>query len=64
MLDNPIAIRWMEVQVSMWNFGNGDFIASEMKKIMASEKLADLATVDPKHVKRYGSIAALKNFNQ
>lgn len=33
-------------------FGNGEFSASEMKKIMASEKLAELATVDPKRVKR------------
>ena len=45
-------------------FGNGDFSASEMKKIMAGEKLAELATVDPKRVKRYGSIGVLKNFNQ
>lgn len=34
------------------DFGNGEFNASEMKKIMASEKLAELATVDPKRVKR------------
>jgi len=33
-------------------FGNGEFSASEMKKIMASEKLAELASVDPKRVKR------------
>ena len=45
-------------------FGNGDFSASEMKKIMACEKLAELATVDPKRVKRYGSIGVLTNFNQ
>ena len=45
-------------------FWNGDFSASEMKKIMASEKVAELAMVDPKCVKRYGSIAVLKNFNQ
>lgn len=32
--------------------GNGEFSAEELKKIMASEKLAEIATADPKRVKR------------
>ncbi|KAG1360645.1 putative transcription factor PosF21 [Cocos nucifera] len=34
-------------------FGNGEFSAAEMKKIMANEKLAEMALTDPKRVKRY-----------
>uniref|UniRef100_A0A7C9CKR4 BZIP domain-containing protein n=1 Tax=Opuntia streptacantha TaxID=393608 RepID=A0A7C9CKR4_OPUST len=33
-------------------FGNGEFSAEELKKIMASEKLAEMAMADPKRVKR------------
>ncbi|KAJ8446309.1 hypothetical protein Cgig2_005840 [Carnegiea gigantea] len=33
-------------------FGNGEFSSAELKKIMASEKLAEMARVDPKRVKR------------
>lgn len=33
-------------------FGNGEFSSAELKKIMASEKLAEMAMVDPKRVKR------------
>ncbi|RWW33818.1 hypothetical protein BHE74_00011537 [Ensete ventricosum] len=33
-------------------FGNGEFSNSEMKKIMADEKLAEMALADPKKVKR------------
>ncbi|XP_074588408.1 bZIP transcription factor 29-like [Curcuma longa] len=33
-------------------FGNGEFNSIEMKKIMADEKLAEMALVDPKKVKR------------
>lgn len=33
-------------------FGNGEFSAAEMKKIMANEKLAEMAMADPKRVKR------------
>lgn len=32
--------------------GNGEFTAAEMKKIMANEKLAEMAAADPKRVKR------------
>ncbi|XP_072988955.1 bZIP transcription factor 29-like [Typha latifolia] len=33
-------------------FGNGEFSAAEMKKIMSNEKLAEMASADPKRVKR------------
>ncbi|KAF3792104.1 putative transcription factor [Nymphaea thermarum] len=33
-------------------FGNGEFSGDEMKKIMASEKLAEIAMTDPKRAKR------------
>lgn len=33
-------------------FGNGEFSASELKKIMANEKLAEIALADPKRAKR------------
>ncbi|KAF2533949.1 hypothetical protein F2Q70_00033625 [Brassica cretica] len=33
-------------------FNNGEFTAAEMKKIMANDKLADMAMSDPKRVKR------------
>ncbi|XP_010531490.1 PREDICTED: probable transcription factor PosF21 [Tarenaya hassleriana] len=32
--------------------GNGEFTAAEMKKIMANEKLVEIAVIDPKRVKR------------
>lgn len=35
------------------DLGNGNFTAAEMKKIMANEKLVEMATSDPKRVKRY-----------
>lgn len=34
-------------------FGNGDFSAAELKKIMESEKLTEIALSDPKRAKRY-----------
>lgn len=34
-------------------FGNGEFTGAELKKIVASEKLAEIAVVDPKKAKRY-----------
>lgn len=33
-------------------FGNGEFSSAEIKKIMANEKLAEMAITDPKRVKR------------
>ncbi|XP_008803311.2 transcription factor RF2a-like [Phoenix dactylifera] len=33
-------------------FGNGEFSPAEMKKIMANEKLLEMASMDPKRVKR------------
>ncbi|XVE48944.1 hypothetical protein DITRI_Ditri01bG0042900 [Diplodiscus trichospermus] len=33
-------------------FGNGEFSAAELKKIMANEKLAEIAMTDPKRAKR------------
>lgn len=33
-------------------FGNGEFSGAEMKKIMANEKLAEIAMADPKRAKR------------
>ncbi|XP_058098776.1 bZIP transcription factor 29 [Magnolia sinica] len=33
-------------------FGNGEFSGAEMKKIMANEKLAEIALTDPKRAKR------------
>ncbi|GAB2267642.1 hypothetical protein Dimus_002624 [Dionaea muscipula] len=33
-------------------FGNGDFNSAELKKIMANEKLAEIALTDPKRAKR------------
>eukprot|EP00249_Psilotum_nudum_P023898 c29022_g1_i1 orf=365-2629(+) len=33
-------------------FGNGEFDAAEIKKIMANEKLSEIALVDPKRAKR------------
>ncbi|KAI4367698.1 hypothetical protein MLD38_023405 [Melastoma candidum] len=33
-------------------FGNGEFSGAELKKIMANEKLAEIALTDPKRVKR------------
>lgn len=40
-----------------FDFGNAEFSESEMKKIMADERLAEIATSDPKRVKRYGANA-------
>jgi hypothetical protein len=34
-------------------FGGGEFTPAEMKRIMADEKLAEMALADPKRVKRY-----------
>jgi hypothetical protein len=34
-------------------FGNGEFSGPELKKIMANEKLAEIAMADPKRAKRY-----------
>jgi hypothetical protein len=34
-------------------FGSGEFTPAEMKKIMADERLAEMALADPKRVKRY-----------
>ena len=34
-------------------FGNGEFTGAELKKIMANEKLAEIALSDPKRAKRY-----------
>ncbi|RWW11653.1 hypothetical protein GW17_00024728 [Ensete ventricosum] len=34
------------------DFGNGEFSSAEIKKIMANEKLAEMAITDPKRVKR------------
>ena len=34
-------------------FGSGEFTPAEMKRIMADEKLAEMALADPKRVKRY-----------
>ncbi|KAJ8763444.1 hypothetical protein K2173_002327 [Erythroxylum novogranatense] len=34
------------------DFGNGDFTGPELKKIMANEKLAEIASTDPKRAKR------------
>jgi len=34
-------------------FGNGEFTGAELKKIMESEKLAEIALADPKRAKRY-----------
>ncbi|KAF8410486.1 hypothetical protein HHK36_003015 [Tetracentron sinense] len=34
------------------DFGNGEFSGAELKKIMANEKLADIAVTDPKRAKR------------
>ncbi len=33
-------------------FGSGEFTPAEMKRIMADEKLAEMALADPKRVKR------------
>lgn len=35
------------------DLGSGNFTAAEMKKIMANEKLVEMAASDPKRVKRY-----------
>ncbi|CAL1384044.1 unnamed protein product [Linum trigynum] len=44
----------MEGNFSKFNleFGNGEFTDGELKKIMANDKLAELAMADPKRVKR------------
>ena len=34
-------------------FGNGEFSGAELKKIMANDKLAEIALADPKRAKRY-----------
>lgn len=34
-------------------FGNGEFSGAELKKIMANDKLAEIALIDPKRAKRY-----------
>ena len=34
-------------------FGGGEFTPAEMKRIMADEKLAEMALADPKRVKRW-----------
>lgn len=36
-------------------FGNGEFSGPELKKIMANEKLSEIALTDPKRAKRYFS---------
>lgn len=36
------------------DFGNAEFSEAEMKKIMADERLAEIAVSDPKRAKRYG----------
>jgi hypothetical protein len=38
-------------------FANGEFTESQ-KKIMANERLAELALTDPKRVNRYASISS------
>lgn len=38
-----------------FDFGNAEFNEAEMKKIMADERLAEIATSDPKRVKRCGA---------
>jgi hypothetical protein len=38
-------------------FANGEFTESEKKKIMANERLAEIALTDPKRVKRCASIS-------
>ena len=38
-------------------FGNGDFSAAEMKKIMESDKLTEIALSDPKRAKRFVSFS-------
>jgi len=39
--------------VATSELANGEFTESEMKKIMANERLAELALADPKRVKRF-----------
>lgn len=44
-----------DVNSSKFNLdiGNGEFTPAEMKKIMENDKLAEMASVDPKRVKRF-----------
>ena len=39
--------------VATSELANGEFTESEMRKIMANERLAELALADPKRVKRF-----------
>ena len=39
-------------------FGNGEFSGPELKKIMANEKLAEIALIDPKRAKRCVDVVA------
>jgi hypothetical protein len=41
-------------------FGNGEFSGAELKKIMANEKLSEIALTDPKRAKRYGILHPVK----
>lgn len=45
-------------------FGNGEFSGAELKKIMANDKLAEIALTDPKRAKRYSifHLLMLPNF--
>lgn len=45
------------------DFGSGEFTPAEMKKIMADDKLAEMALADPKRVKRYPCIISSENTN-
>jgi hypothetical protein len=38
-------------------FGSGEFTPAEMKKIMADDRLAEMALADPKRVKRYSTFS-------
>jgi hypothetical protein len=43
------------------DFGNGEFSGAELKKIMANEKLAEIALADPKRAKRYVQFGSITN---
>lgn len=44
-------------------FGNGEFSGAELKKIMANDKLAEIALIDPKRAKRYSIFYLLMCLN-
>ncbi|PIA57230.1 hypothetical protein AQUCO_00600159v1 [Aquilegia coerulea] len=44
------------------DFGNGEFNGAELKKIMANEKLAEIALTDPKRVKRWSDCSTSISF--